>query len=1239
MKIISVRFANLNSLPGPFLIRFDETPLADTGLFAITGPTGAGKSTLLDAISVGLYGRVPRHDRQVGEMVSRHAPHAFSEVEFEVLETNPDTGTVGRVRYRARWEVKRKTRGDDKGGLGQDAMTLVLSPSGEAVVSGKEAVPARVSEVSGLDFGQFEQSVLLSQGKFARFLHAPEKERSALLEKMTNVGIYSRLSVAAYEKAKDEELKTKLLRARLDATRLLAEDERTTLETQLDALHQLAEQHYEEQQELTVGLTWRTILDQLDRQLRDTGREAERLRHDDETLQPEFARLAGHLRAAAVDKPLGLAEAAAREAARDEEQLRELAAALPSLAEAATAAATAHAAATATHAEAQAEENRLRPVLSEAQQQDAALAAARHQWQLRQEEHGRFHARHEQEEASLSREARALEQLQDQDATLKSWLIEHSAENDLKNQVLALDREIIDLQNAQKEIATREATRAELRRNHDQLTLDLGRQRTLETKAQARQQAIKEEGQPCRNERDALLLGTTPAALARQADDLAARHQALQQLLPKAETAHEQQQRANSLAAQIAQEAPALTTAETAATYLTTRRDDAEKLLDSYRRELRAQQALADLNQLRHELRPGQPCPLCGALEHVFASDFTAEFSEQEQRVAQQQLALGTLADELQLATTALTRRQTEQQQRRQLHQEAATATETAHQQAIALAAALAPVPPHPADPAAVRGLLEAATTEQAAAATARRRLAELDERLEKLREQYVLAGEAATAAQREMPRLQDRLETTERELTKLATDLEYWQEQAGIFQQALRDFLAPHRLVLPARPPYDGLLATLRERADYYEARKDALSELQKTLVASQSQFRARAATHAEAATHLAAAAATLAAGQLAIEAQEAARQACYAGPDPAAETEQLRLKTQRLAEAARFSQARLAEQQKTLAIQQNRQQDLLLLLTTHRTALTDRETELAAALAAAGLASAAEARALLLPPAEAEHLGQRRQQHLTNQAATARRLADLTAELQHHAEAGLTPHTAAELTAQLHTLSAADDILQQQLGAVGNQLKQDDDARAQLAAGLAELTLRQQEEQRWQDLSEQIGSARGDKFSQFAQGLTLSHLARLANLRLRQLTGRYTILKTPNRNLELQIIDHDQADTVRPMASLSGGESFLVSLALALGLSELAGHKARIESLFIDEGFGTLDPDALNTALDALERLQHSGKMIGIISHVSDLKERIGTQIRVRPGAGGNSTVHLVDGRGDETDCAVQY
>ncbi|WP_046244679.1 AAA family ATPase [Hymenobacter terrenus] len=1237
MKIISVRFANLNSLPGPFLIRFDETPLADTGLFAITGPTGAGKSTLLDAISVGLYGRVPRHDRQVGEMVSRHAKDAFSEVEFEVHETNADTGIVDRVRYRSRWEVKRKTRGEDKGSLNADAMTLVMSPSNVAVISGKEAVPKRVSELSGLDFGQFEQSVLLSQGKFARFLHAPEKERSALLEKMTNVGIYSRLSVAAFEKAKEEELKTRLLRAKLDATRLLSEEERASLEAQLEVLNQQVEQHYEEQQELNICLTWRTELEQLERQLRDTAREVERLQQDDHRLQPDFARLDGHTRAAALAKPLALVAAAQQELDRDTEQLRELDRALPLLTQAATAAHTAHTLATEAHATALAEENRLRPVLSKAQQQDAAIAAARHQLALQHEAYAQKQEANKQAAEALGKQAAEIADLQRQNATLDRWLIDHSAEIDLKNQVLALDREIIDLQGAQKEIAAREARQAELRKSHGEVAADLLRQRGLETDAVASQQAIKDEGQPCRSERDALLAGTTAAALAQRADDITAYQQGLQQLLPKAQAAHDQHARAEALAAQIEQEAPALAAAETAVAHLETRRVDGQELLESYRRELRTQQALADLNTHRQHLQPGQPCPLCGALEHAFAADFTAGADEQEQRVARQQQALTALEEELRRATGTCTRHQTEQRQRQQLRQEAATAAAAARQQASTLAATLVPAPAQPADPSFLQTLLTEATTQQATAVANRRRLAVLDEKLAKLREEYLKAGEAATAAQREIPRLLERQASLEAELAKLADELLHWHDQAETFQRSVQDILRPHQLTLPSQPPYDGVLVTLRERADYYEGQVSTLTELGKTLLEKTSEHKARTEELARQQVQLAAAAAGLEADQRVLDQEQAARQAHYPGADPSAEIERLHQATQKLAEALTEAQHYLAQQQQELAIKQNARTSLQIQLTQHHTAHADRQTELTTALATAGIATATEAQAMLLPPAEAERLHQRRQDHLTAQAAATRRLADLTAELNHHAEAGLTPHTAAELTAQLNSLSAADDILQQKLGAVGNQLKQDDDARAQQAAGLQELQQRQLEEQRWQDLSEQIGSARGDKFSQFAQGLTLTHLARLANLRLRQLTGRYTILKTPHRNLELQIIDHDQADTVRPMASLSGGESFLVSLALALGLSELAGHKARIESLFIDEGFGTLDPDALNTALDALERLQHSGKMIGIISHVSDLKDRIGTQIRVRPGAGGNSTVHLVGIMGNETNCAV--
>jgi exonuclease SbcC len=134
------------------------------------------------------------------------------------------------------------------------------------------------------------------------------------------------------------------------------------------------------------------------------------------------------------------------------------------------------------------------------------------------------------------------------------------------------------------------------------------------------------------------------------------------------------------------------------------------------------------------------------------------------------------------------------------------------------------------------------------------------------------------------------------------------------------------------------------------------------------------------------------------------------------------------------------------------------------------------------------------------------------------------------------------------------------------------------------------------------------------------------LANRYLLKINQRYRILKNPAQDLDLQIVDTYQADAIRPMATLSGGESFLVSLALALGLSDLAGRQAQIGSLFIDEGFGTLDAETLDTAISSLENLQATGKMIGIISHVEALKERISTQIQIIKMTGGTSKLQIV-------------
>ena len=156
-------------------------------------------------------------------------------------------------------------------------------------------------------------------------------------------------------------------------------------------------------------------------------------------------------------------------------------------------------------------------------------------------------------------------------------------------------------------------------------------------------------------------------------------------------------------------------------------------------------------------------------------------------------------------------------------------------------------------------------------------------------------------------------------------------------------------------------------------------------------------------------------------------------------------------------------------------------------------------------------------------------------------------------------------------------------------------------------------------------IGSADGAKFRRFAQGVTLDRLAALADRHLSTLAPRYRLTRT--EGLGLAIVDRDMGDERRSTRSLSGGERFLASLALALALSGLEGRRSFVDTLFIDEGFGSLDAATLDVAIDALESLQSEGRKVGVISHVAAMHERIPVQIRVIRAGLGLSRVAVVD------------
>jgi exonuclease SbcC len=290
----------------------------------------------------------------------------------------------------------------------------------------------------------------------------------------------------------------------------------------------------------------------------------------------------------------------------------------------------------------------------------------------------------------------------------------------------------------------------------------------------------------------------------------------------------------------------------------------------------------------------------------------------------------------------------------------------------------------------------------------------------------------------------------------------------------------------------------------------------------------------------------------------------------------------------------------------------------TQQRATLVGANTSWQASLAKSPFPDSAAFLAALLPAEERKHLRDLKQQCEQNKQTATELLQAAQEKLTRLQSPVRTELTLDELTTQLESIDTQIASLNEQLGGHRGLLTRDDTLRQSQKALFTKIEEQSKETDIWQRLDSLIGSAKGDKFRKFAQGLTLDHLLILANRHLDRLHARYRLRRKSTGELELEIMDGWQADVTRDTRTLSGGESFLVSLALALALSDLVSHKASIDSLFLDEGFGTLDGDTLEIALDALDALNASGKMIGVISHVDGLKERIATQIRVEKGGG---------------------
>lgn len=1209
MKILAIRLCNLNSLLGSWTIDFSAPEYSAAGLFAITGPTGAGKSTILDALCLALFGRTPRLGpitKGSNEILSRRAGHCSAEVEFE----------TGRGRFRCHWGQHR-ARHSPAGELQTPRHEIAELDSGRILAERSREVVRQVEEVTGMDYDRFTRSILLAQGGFAAFLEADGDQRAPILEQITGTAIYSRVSSAVHERTSAERRLTEEARAAFSGISLLGEEELAELDERIRTA-ELAAAVQQEQLERVGG--------ELQRLARITT-----LRGQLESLAGERERLAARRQAAGGDLARyarGInAQGFAGEAARLGElrhRLAQLNTHIARLGNEMDACRKEHQQAAADHGRV---EQRCRACAASLAAESEPIKTARALDLLCREKQSGLN----QAEAGLEKNKAELDGLGLQAAELAmqlagtdqqlgqlaEYLSLHAEDGLLVEELAGIREQLLRLQERETALTRIEASLAERRVELGRIDKETAQLQQAEQAAKADAAASRDQEQGLSARRHALLDGQEPAAVRGALEELGERLRRLEQtgeLLTR-------QERASVLLAQTRQ--AALELAERRQQTLLLRQNLTEQLrlataLTRTQEELHRQSLrIHSYEEERHRLKDGDPCPLCGALDHPWA-DSGPPPADAEAELVRLQAELARLVGEEQALAGELIG----------LERDLSHAGETERRIREDMAdterqlAQLLPLLDGSADREA-EAVRQLALVRQQAEAL-RERLAGVDQVEDELaaaRRRVEETGQHLTGLRSRLQAVGLRGEGLVREIGRLELEIEGLRTCIGAERAALLGRLQPLGISQWPVGQNDALLARLEERLKQWKAQRMRHEELHRQ--------RSALLAEGERLKLLRAALETGRAQQLAerdrlqgeYHGLVQQRKVCFGDRDP--DQEELRLGRELSAAQAEEAacRARLVELERRLHGQGEQSSQACGEVDRLAPQVEELEQSLLGRLPAAGLSDLDDLRQALLPPEELAGLARLKEGLDRDEAGLAGRASELAAALageeeQHRGRPGQEV-LAAEEQARRRNFGE----LQQRLGADRERLAANERQEERHARHREVLAARERELARWELLHRLIGSADGKKFRLFAQGLTFEILVSHANRQLAKMSDRYILLTDQDLPLALQVIDTYQAGETRSTRNLSGGESFLVSLALALGLSAMASRRVRVDSLFLDEGFGTLDEEALDIALQTLAELNQDGKLIGIISHVALLKERIDVRIQVVPGPGGNS------------------
>lgn len=1231
MRILTLRLKNLNALKGEWKIDFTQSPFIDNGLFAITGPTGAGKTTLLDAICLALYHQTPRLgpiSTSNNDIMTRGTAECLAEVEFDIK---------GKA-YRAFWSMRR-ARGKVDGNLQSADVELAEVESGKVLASQVRPKSEEIEKLTGLNFARFTKSMMLSQGDFAAFLNANEGDRAELLEELTGTEIYGQISQAVHQQFSEAKQKKKEFAIKLEGVTLLSdeqitqlEEEQTRINGQVSAFNQtLAELQQQQQWQQSFNTTELALKEAKEAQLAANNAINEAKQELDLLTQSEPAEK--------LRLPFLQRNGLQQDVSHYKEKLEEKAAQLPDLKtqKAQRSSEATHAEQALAHTKQQSSElekrineqvvpldNRIAQLTTEQQKANESAAS------LRQSINALTLKRSEIENASADNKTKLGE--------LEAYLSEHHTLSGIAEFISGWNETARHIEHDKKQLKT--LTQSAKNDRQALSSLDDAIAKTNESLSALTQTFDDKNAQVAKCE-EALhaalsdkLTDTNNASANASAFSKASLQQERDTKLHHwdnvLQIGHIQQQ---YLA--LEQEKVSLgAQKEDLAKQLAKQQSERQALVDAYKqtrsnlKDIEALIALdAEVAHLRAQLKSGEPCPVCGANEHT-TSSVAIDVPETIQKRDSLKQQLDDIEQQGARAKESVTQTEfTLAQVNKQLEQ-ASGQRDTLLEKWQQISSVLsADIPSF--DNVDIN-------TSQSVAQFTEQFKTRLDDisaqlaRIEQCEQALNAAVQSKNEAQQALQTKQSELavslqqrETLEKQFTERNLELENKTKRVNDGILALSETMTAHGADIH-NLTIDAIATWLNEKAEALKTYKhnhqlqaklkDELQEVSSTLLVLKRDIES-------AENQLKGACEELVQLDTSLKALRDSRSTVF----PEGNITEARNKANATQEKAERNvnecKSRLQQTDTALSRLEAEIAQLNEQMREKEQALSEATEHFNRQLASSPFTDEhAFSNALL--DEDTRNTLLELQKRLTQQ----KQQADLKLEnalatqqsLKAHANAAqwqreLEEHGAQWLDTKISQQAQQRDTLLSSLGQIEQQLNANNQARERQQQLVDEMAAFEAYYDDITYLHSLIGSASGDKFRRFAQGLTLDNLVQLANHQLDKLHGRYQLMRKENEGLGLSVLDTWQGDVVRDTKTLSGGESFLVSLALALALSDLVSHKTSIDSLFLDEGFGTLDAETLDVALDALDNLNASGKMIGVISHIEAMKERIPTQLKV--------------------------